>query len=356
MNFSALDTVPSKQAIAAYKASHPEQHQYVHKYGEYAELKRSDIDLRSTLYWIMFGAGAILLLAALAYFISGALYNSEELRTALTLVILGVILVTMGLAFISLGNFQEQQIWRVATQLDQFAKDNQFQHIRDQIIQPQGIVWSQNGIPHLKTNAIVTPRYEIATVVVHRADGDSDWAQSYIRIPLATHLPNMVISSTSYPILAKGEKIELEGDFNKYFSVYATKEQEVTVRYFLTPDIMAALIDTCKGYHIEIIDDNFILYLVVNWPANWFDRSLWDRADKIYESIGRKLQESAEQYKGTAISQPHIENMPVVMTSDGQASNHLVRKISFVDHLLRITIWICLAYTAYAVISKFIGF
>ncbi len=48
------------------------------------------------------------------------------------------------------------------------------------------------------------------------------------------------------------QKIKLEGNFDKYFSLFAAKGQQVDALSIVTPDIMELLINLGKGYDVEV--------------------------------------------------------------------------------------------------------
>lgn len=49
------------------------------------------------------------------------------------------------------------------------------------------------------------------------------------------------------------QKVELEGDFGKYFNLYAEASAQVQVREIFTPDIMQDLMEQFKDNDLEII-------------------------------------------------------------------------------------------------------
>ena len=56
------------------------------------------------------------------------------------------------------------------------------------------------------------------------------------------------------------ESIKLEGDFNKYFSLYAPKGYEIETLQIFTPDIMADLIEYSKNFSLEFYGSNLYIY------------------------------------------------------------------------------------------------
>jgi Zn-finger nucleic acid-binding protein len=51
------------------------------------------------------------------------------------------------------------------------------------------------------------------------------------------------------------EKVNLEGDFSSYFSIFAERNQQVDARYILDPKAMLFTIDFCKSHNWELINN-----------------------------------------------------------------------------------------------------
>jgi hypothetical protein len=56
------------------------------------------------------------------------------------------------------------------------------------------------------------------------------------------------------------EVISLEGDFNKYFTLYIPKGYQIEALQIFTPDVMAKLIDKSKMFSLEFIEDHLYIY------------------------------------------------------------------------------------------------
>ncbi len=93
----------------------------------------------------------------------------------------------------------------------------------------------------------------------------------FVRIQLPRRLPNMLLDAKQNNFLgswmsnlpsslAGGQKLSLEGDFDKYFTLYAPAEYKRDALYVFTPDVMQALIDSVHDYDCEVIDDSFYVY------------------------------------------------------------------------------------------------
>jgi len=56
------------------------------------------------------------------------------------------------------------------------------------------------------------------------------------------------------------EHIKLEGDFNKYFTLSIKKGYEVEALEIFTPDVMAELMEKCRGLSLEIVNSHLFIY------------------------------------------------------------------------------------------------
>jgi hypothetical protein len=85
-----------------------------------------------------------------------------------------------------------------------------------------------------------------------------------------TKLPDIVLLTNNFlsffnidtfSMINGKEKFSLEGDFNKYFKLYAPKDLEIEVLEIFTPDVMAELIDKFHGMNIEIFENKMYIYV-----------------------------------------------------------------------------------------------
>lgn len=60
--------------------------------------------------------------------------------------------------------------------------------------------------------------------------------------------------------LHTNQKLLLEGDFNKHFTLYCPPGRERDALQIFTPDVMAQLIDHGAAWDVEIVDDNLFVY------------------------------------------------------------------------------------------------
>ena len=104
----------------------------------------------------------------------------------------------------------------------------------------------------------------------------------YLALRLQTPLPHIVLDAvgnnslgvSSLPVgLHAGQRLSLEGDFDRVFRLYCPAGYERDALYLFTPDIMARLMDTAAELDVEIIDDRMYFYrrsdLATLDPATW---------------------------------------------------------------------------------------
>ncbi len=98
----------------------------------------------------------------------------------------------------------------------------------------------------------------------------------FASIPLSRQLPHMVldasknnnilIATTNLPgALDKKQRLSLEGDFDKYFTLYVPQEYETDALYIFTPDVMQAALENGGAYDMEVIDDRLYIYKKMNY-------------------------------------------------------------------------------------------
>lgn len=100
-------------------------------------------------------------------------------------------------------------------------------------------------------------------------------------------MPDIVLTTkqlgyaADMPPFGGGERVELEGDFNKYFSLKVPKGYEQEAYEIFTPDIMATLIDRAKDLNFEF--NGPTLYIYSDWLIMQRDRlqAMFDLAEYL---------------------------------------------------------------------------
>lgn len=121
-------------------------------------------------------------------------------------------------------------------------------------------------------------------------------------VKMPKHLPNVLIDTKKQVFgnlwgasYRGNQQFELEGDFNKYFTVYAPANYERDALYFLTPELMAKLIDIGQDYSLETIDDELKFYK--KGKKFIFTESEIRNIFKIIDLLGGEFKDNAHQYQ-----------------------------------------------------------
>jgi len=121
----------------------------------------------------------------------------------------------------------------------------------------------------------------------------------YIAIQLERAVPQLVLDSkrngSSIPMMiGGGQKLALEGDFQKHFTLYCPSGYERDALYVFTPDLMALLIDETGDFDVEVVDDMLFVYAVQ--PFDTASAAVWERIGRIRDIVGAKAISQTDYY------------------------------------------------------------
>jgi hypothetical protein len=126
----------------------------------------------------------------------------------------------------------------------------------------------------------------------------------FLAFHLDRRLPNMLLDSKANNGLFGGSNLpaafdktqilSLEGDFDRYFTLYAPKQYERDALYVFTPDLMALLIDEAAPFDVEIVDDWMFVYS--NAAFRTGDPALYARLFRIMDTVGAKTLTQTDRY------------------------------------------------------------
>lgn len=125
----------------------------------------------------------------------------------------------------------------------------------------------------------------------------------FLAFHLDRRLPHMMLDSkanngffgTNLPASFDRQQIlSLEGDFDRYFTLYCPREYERDALYVFTPDLMALLIDEAAPFDVEIIDDWMFVYS--NTAFRTADAALYARLFRIMDTVGAKTLSQTDRY------------------------------------------------------------
>lgn len=136
-------------------------------------------------------------------------------------------------------------------------------------------------------------------------------------ITLSRVLPQFVIDSQLEAVVPivfdKSQKIELEGDFHKYFDLYAPDTYGISALTVLAPDAMETLMEKAVLCDIEVIQNKLFFY----FPAPPIKRTQYETMFSTVETVLNKL--------GKKLNQDDIFATPSQAKVHAFASNSGVR-------------------------------
>jgi hypothetical protein len=135
----------------------------------------------------------------------------------------------------------------------------------------------------------------------------------YLAMQLDRRLPQMVLDSkannglfgsTNLPkTFSRDQVLSLEGDFDKYFTLYCPREYERDALYVFTPDLMALLVDNAGAFDVEIVDDWLFVYSTT--PIDTTDPAQIGRMFQIVDTVGAKTLSQSDNYSDDRV--PHAQ-------------------------------------------------
>jgi hypothetical protein len=93
----------------------------------------------------------------------------------------------------------------------------------------------------------------------------------------------------------RDQVLSLEGDFDRYFTLYCPSHYERDALYVFTPDIMALLIDESSWLDVEIVDDWMFFY--ATRPFDVEDAATWRRLFRLHDVLVGRIRRTADRYR-----------------------------------------------------------
>jgi hypothetical protein len=159
----------------------------------------------------------------------------------------------------------------------------------------------------------VAPGVEFGNLV-HTTPRSTEW--HYLALTLPAPLPHLILDAAANNGIVsdlpagvdRGQRISLEGDFDRWFRVYAPLEYRLEAFYFLTPDVMTALIRDASDYNVEMIDDTLVFF--TSQAVDFATPEPWLAVHRILTDAASRLLNSAERYRDERV--PGQEVPPVI--------------------------------------------
>jgi hypothetical protein len=171
-----------------------------------------------------------------------------------------------------------------------------------------GLLFSHGSARETSDNyhSLTEPRFDIGNYQYTTGSGKNKKTHSwgYLALRLERRLPHMVLdargnngllgTSTLPTAFRRDQKLSLEGDFDKFFTLYCPREYERDALYVFTPDLMALLIDESAAFDVEIVDDWMFVYSVQ--PLELDRPTPVHRMFRIIETVGAKTRRQSDRY------------------------------------------------------------
>lgn len=131
----------------------------------------------------------------------------------------------------------------------------------------------------------------------------------FVAVQLDRSLPHMYLQAQGrtkprpYAVgFQRGQRMDLEGDFPRYFRLYVPEGYGEDALYVFTPDLMQAFVDHVPGCDVEIVDDTMWVYLP--GPLDVTDPSALVVAVYIAETAGAQLVSRGSRYTDDRAADP----------------------------------------------------
>lgn len=138
----------------------------------------------------------------------------------------------------------------------------------------------------------------------------------FMALKLDRRLPHMVLDAqanngffgSNLPAsFDKNQVLSLEGDFDRYFTLYCPQQYERDALYVFTPDLMALLIDNAAPFDVEVIDDWMFVYAAQPFTMTW--PGVYERLFRILNTVGAKTITQTDRYADDRTALPFAANI-----------------------------------------------
>ena len=167
----------------------------------------------------------------------------------------------------------------------------------------------------------------------------------FLALHLDRRLPHMVLDSRANNGLFgvsnlpttfdRSQRLSLEGDFDRFFTLYCPARYETDALYVFTPDLMALLIDEASPYDVEIIDDWMFVYHPGGFESG--SPAVYQRLFRIADTVGAKTLDQTERYRDERVPDALASN---VVETSGQRLRRGVPVAAVVGVVAVVAVWL----------------
>jgi hypothetical protein len=236
-------------------------------------------------------------------------------RSPVSWLLVGTVIVAVVVGAAILGRVVEKRAWSRFIRLTRFATANNL------LYSPDGTGRSYPGllfsIGHGRTFTGIlsrtdAPGFDIGNYRYRTGSGKNQrtFVRGYVAMRLERKLPHMVLDAVGNNGLfgasnlprafGRDQVLSLEGDFDKYFTLYCPREYERDALYVFTPDLMALLIDNASTLDVEIVDDWMFVYSMQPFALD--EPSALEPLFGVIETVGAKTLTQTDRYRDDRVS------------------------------------------------------
>lgn len=211
--------------------------------------------------------------------------------------VMGLLLVVL-VVFVILPRFARRERW---WRLSQFAKANGLTFA----------AWTPNptyASPLFASSPeraledhLSSAEFDLGTLAFQigaRGSGSRTGRLSYVALKLDRPLPHMLLEAVGGPATYlsydRAQRLSLEGDFDKHFTLYCPAQYERDALYIFTPDLMALLIDEASTFDVEI--SGSWMFAVAPGRLDLTDPAVMQRMFRIIDTVGAKTSQRTSRY------------------------------------------------------------
>lgn len=152
--------------------------------------------------------------------------------------------------------------------------------------------------------------------VVSNGKSSTTVTWGFLAMHLERRLPHMMLDSVQNNmfgmtgiagLFSREQVLSLEGDFDRYFTLYCPQQYERDALYVFTPDLMALCIDEAAPFDVEIVDDWLFVYSPKAFRMD--DPHLLSRIFRIIDLMGAKALRQTRRYQDDRVAAPFPANM-----------------------------------------------
>lgn len=202
--------------------------------------------------------------------------------------------------------------WERWYRLEGFARSNQLQFSPlDANPNYPGAIFSSGSnraaYDHMRSTDARFVDYGNYRYVTSNGKSSTTHTWGFLALQLDRSLPHIVLDSlanngifgSSLSTYDKTQRLSLEGDFDRYFTLYCPAEYERDALYVFTPDLMALCIDNVAPFDVEIIDQWMFVYSAAAFDM--MQPAVHHRLLSIVDTVGAKTLRQTARYSDERI-------------------------------------------------------